>query len=369
MSVAELSRPVPEQIKRGPLLTRRRFLIGLAAIATGGLAAREDLREATQQIAQTGFEVGKAALFSPDVWRLLREDERKPNGPPFAEFASYDQHKDRKLQTVVVGDSIGRGRLDVVAEQNGKTIFTQAPKQYSVATAKIQYINDCESADISPFWHNNAQDGSTAKDTVRQFQTLEIDRTPGITTDFIVSVGGNDAKKALAKAWEHMHQPDDKIALTDNNLILLSQAITESVETFKIDFDTILTKIEDENPNEVFIESLPDASHLPYLQLPDGSAISMQGSGIQQQLTRFFAGRVALLMNNAMIDVIQKRGNSTSYNVIFMNNYALLKDEDFTGGHPNKQGQQKMANEQLRRSKLRLVNGEKATLFDLCQAA
>lgn len=275
----------------------------------------------------------------------------------------YSDSARLRTQTVTVGDSIARGFLE--RQVDGKT-FEPKPYQRNVAGNKTGAMN-ASIPDARWVWHNNSQDNSTGGDTLLQFDHLEIDYNPAFSTDFIISVGGNDMRHRMEHIWQQVQPMFAERKLKANDIIDFSNQAVEAINSFKETFEQILRAVLKQKEKgirvqRIFIESLANISVLEGILLNNETFLQIHGNIINETVAR----NLCTLTNNAITEAIDALGTNPGCDILLMNNFDMTA-EDFTGSHPNEKGQQKMTRAQLARSLVRLPTGTQTTLLDVME--
>lgn len=293
------------------------------------------------------------------------------NFPCFKASANYSLEQAQGNILIALGDSISAGYVGNGNDYHPATRIV-VDKINQETNLQWQTINLAEVG-------AQTEDVSSQIDQISQNQALK-----GQNIDLSISVGGNDLALVLKQNFNEikidaiLNKINKKENLSDNDIIYLNNlidALNEHIFAYKNKMISLLEQIQalkqqGFNINHIFIQSLPNlglAQELDFIPKKDSGepafTIQIDGTKVKQQIATAISQRLNLAMCQAIQEFSDKSGQE-AIPTLFLNNFDLLGKNDLIGIHPNINGQDKMAKNELQRSFL-INNGKTETLAQL----
>lgn len=344
--------PTSKDMKTIQNADRRRFLLGISAIALGAIPTARALSDFALMMHQT--------IDNP-----YKEFILVPNFRTFDVVSKNTEYTESNLQhtdSYVFGDSIARG------EQERK------PKEQWYAAMDV-IVNEMRSKGFQWWWDNEATNGSTTDDVIRQIDNTGF-RNPSTNIDILLSAGGNNVIRAVKDnlPYEKLSSIQNATQLRITEMQKLISAVESSLVGFDVNFFSMLQRLHMLHDNginlqRVFIIGIPNMSHSTEATFNqrDGTpvTISVPDNPTVRKLVADITRHVSLFLNYAIAKACHIAQSNVAYDIIMINTFDLLNQEDFSGIHPNEHGQDKIAHEILKRS-IAYTSPEKTrSLYDM----
>ncbi len=323
-------------------LSKRRFLkaLGIGTAAVVGITT--DLAIATPLLKRVLTWSEQAA---PQIKDAIELPTLVPEVDCIAtrHVTTYSLEALRRTVGVVFGDSIGKG------------YYKKGEVSQPAITFAIEAINENayfqRHFNIESTWSQEifAVEGSRIVDVQKQFKEPRfkkiIDQEQNV--DLWLSVGGNDLVHALAnKAKPLGDLGKDPFKPEFFNL---DDDMVNAIHTYKQGFKQLLkdvsAKAKKEKIHRLIVEGLPNLGNAKSIEYVSRDGNVQATYNLSDGLfTRHFARNLSVMVNNAMKEGINELLDSNpKFDVLFLNNFDELSQQDLLGEHPLPKGQQQMA--------------------------
>lgn len=319
--------------------SRRTFLEGIVKGATVLRSPKTAIAFTEAVGAAIDFTLLRTALEEDPLWQLVLAppDYYSPLGDK--RILNADNPRVKRTMAAV-GDSIAFGWIEDRREEDA----------YPATGVVVDIANDM----LGFPWEfkNKAKGKATTQTTMAQLELLALEEDK--PEDIVISVGGNNIANFLKEPEIMAIIQRLSINPTDiASMHTIVNGIFHHVNEYKKELETIFDKIQALGVESVYILGLPNMSLVT--QAHEKSATGEPSSYYlpENPVARFIAQRfmlgVAKHLNNAMKEVADKKQPEVSYQMLYIDTFFLTPG-DFTGAHPNEQGQQKIAKEIMGRS-------------------
>lgn len=331
---------------------RRRFLVAIGAATLGAIPTVRAISDVANMMHQTIDNPYKEFILVPN----FRTFDVVSNN------TVYTENNLRHTDGYVFGDSIARG------EQERK------PKEQWYAAMDV-IVRQMRSRGFQWWWDNEATNGSTTDDVIRQIDNAGF-RNPSANIDILLSAGGNNVIRAVKDnlPYEKLSSVKNAAQLRITEIQKLIGAVESSLAGFDVNFFNMLQRLHILHENginlqRVFVIGIPNMSYPTEATFNQGSGtpvtIAVPDNPAVRELVAAMTQHVSLFLNYAIAKACHIAQSKVKFDIIMINTFDLLNQEDFRGIHPNEHGQDKIAHEILKRS-ITYASPEKTlSLYDM----
>ncbi len=280
----------------------------------------------------------------------------------------YDDSSLQQTRVVNLGDSIALGWVGInypFYPASKVVVDTVNAKLHGEWTYSPYAKDAAKTADIQRQINDFARDVKQIKPSQNQ-----------LPIDVNMSAGGNNLAFLLENPKiQHIIQNLNQTGMTPNKakqLVVLFDEIDNTINTYQGVFagmlESILALQKPNSPysiNRIFVQSVPDIGKAQYIGYNDPNGRPVEFDISKSQELQTIATAISQKLNLAMAKAIASALKSTKIDIILENNFSLITPNLFEGFHPNKDGQQLIADQRMRRS---IIQDKKTSIYQATMA-